>query len=594
MNFRELINQLDAIDQPILSETVTLDSIMAAVGKEPDEQKRADLLQKMAEKENLPGLYDPVSGYFVSVFQDREPMTNQLKTRISSTASSEVTNQLADLGLVPSKANTRSLGGLVGVGALSNSTEKNDEMDQEVKNRFKNKQLPAGGTTSPDQAARVLSADEATKMTQLEELVDQYLALKATSKKVAGPSTDSTKTRKEKTSKDSETGDSTADSGNSTTGEKALATGVGAAAGYKLMNDPKPQAGAKVKGKFKLRPTLAGTLGALAGGTIGNQVANENIAKSLVESFGYQKKPSIEEIVESLGLRKDYPYGYQFLKEASTTASNKDELEIADDDLAGELGFVDDEKEVRNNVFGARGSGLKAIQGIGKTLSGNNKKPVSKDPQSKFDMVFHNKYWNNWTEDSLSWDDTIIPGFDWMDGEPLYTFKELGLDLGIAAGFVMVGTIMAPFTAGASIPVAAAAGVTAGVTRAAGSILIKLLIKIAIAIIKAVKLYGKPFWEFAKWNPGKAAKAVGQIAKTYLEAFYNGIAKNFAATPLLITAFWTMGFVALLKAWEKYSGEYLADYIKKPIDQGFGWLADKTRQAFDGARKVTGLEEGLA
>ena len=51
MNFRELINQLEAIDQPILSETVTLDSIMAAVGKEPDEQKRADLLQKMAEKD---------------------------------------------------------------------------------------------------------------------------------------------------------------------------------------------------------------------------------------------------------------------------------------------------------------------------------------------------------------------------------------------------------------------------------------------------------------------------------------------------------------------------------------------------------------
>ena len=591
MNFRELINQLEAIDQPILSETVTLDSIMAAVGKEPDEQKRADLLQKMAEKENLPGLYDPVSGYFVSVFQDREPMTNQLKTRISSTASSEVTNQLADLGLVPSKANTRSLGGLVGVGALSNSTEKNDAMDQEVKNRFKNKQPTAGGTAAADQAARVLSADEATKMTQLEGLVDQYLALKATSKKVAEPGKDSTKTRKDKASTDSETGDSTTDSGKSTTGEKALATGVGGVAGYKLMNNPKPQAGPKVNGKFKLRPTLGGIAGGLIGGTIGNQVANENIAKSLVESFGYQKKPSIEEIVESLGLRKDYPYGYQFLKEASTTTSNKDELEIGDDDEEDE---IIDPVETRKNVFGAGGSGSKAIQGIVKTLSGNNKKPVSKDPQSKFDMAFHNKYWNNWTEDSLSWDDTIIPGFDWMDGEPLYTFKELGLDLGIAAGFVMVGTIMAPFTAGASIPVAAAAGVTAGVTRAAGSILIKLLIKIAIAIIKAVKLYGKPFWEFAQGNLVKTIKAVGQIAKTYLEAFYNGIAKNFAARPLLITAFWTMGFVGLLKAWEKYSGEYLADYIKKPIDQGFGWLADKTRQAFDGARKITGLEEGSA
>jgi len=324
----------------------------------------------------------------------------------------------------------------------------------------------------------------------------------------------------------------------------------------------------------------------LAGGTIGSQL-EENIAKSLVESFGYQKKPSIAEIVESLGLRKDYPYGHQFLKEAIIT-SKKDELEIDDDE---EDEIID---PVRNNkVFGAGGSGSKAIQGIGKALSGNNKS-VSKDPQSLFDMAFHNKYWNNWTEDSLSWDDVIVPGFDWMDGEPLYTFRELGLDLGIAAGFVMVGTIMAPFTAGASVPVSAAAGVTAGVVRATGSILIKLLIKIGIAIAKAVKLYGRPFWELAKLNPSKAAKAVGQIAKTHLEAFYNGIAKNFGARPLGFMVLGTMGFQALLTAWEKYSGKILPDYIKNPIDKGAGWLADKARQGFDGARKITGLEEGSA
>ena len=209
-------------------------------------------------------------------------------------------------------------------------------------------------------------------------------------------------------------------------------------------------------------------------------------------------------------------------------------------------------------------------------------------------MAFHNKYWNNWTEDSLSWDDVIVPGFDWMDGEPLYTFRELGLDLGIAAGFVMVGTIMAPFTAGASIPVAAAAGVTAGVVRATGSILIKLLIKIGIAIAKAVKLYGRPFWELVKLNPSKAAKAVGQIAKTHLEAFYNGIAKNFGASNMAWMVLGTMGFQALLTAWEKYSGKILPDYIKNPIDNSASWLADKARQGFDGARKVTGLEEGMA
>ena len=587
MNFRELINQLEAIDQPILSETVTLDSIMAAVGKEPDEQKRADLLQKMAEKENLPGLYDPVSGYFVSVFQDREPMTNQMKARISSTASSDVTNQLADLGLVPSKANTRSLGGLVGVGALSNSTEKNDEMDREVKNRFKNKQPAASGTAAvdsankvtPQQAPKLSSAEEEEKMTQLEGLVDIYLEKKAAVLKKS-----STKLNTPKSASNQTVNDGNADSGSSP-GEQVLKTGVGTAAGYVLGNNPKPNAKGKVS---KLRPTPAGVASGLIGGYLGSQMP-ESIAKSLVESFGYQKKTSLEEIVESLGLRKDYPYGYQFLKEAATT----NDLTIGDEEEDDDYTIPDSEKvekAVRQKVYGAGGSGLKAIRGIGKTMSGNNKKPVSKEPQSWFDAAFHNKYWNNWTEDSLSWDDEIIPGFEFMDGEPLYTFRDLGLDLGIAAGFVMVGTIMAPFTAGASVPVAAAAGVGAAGIRMAGTILIRLLIKIAIAIIKAVKLYGKPIWELAKANPTKFIKAVGQIAKTHLEAFYNGMAKQFSALPFLNVVFWTMGFNAMINAGEKY----LPDYIKKPIGQGFDWVTDKAKKAFDGARKITGLEEGLA
>ena len=381
-------------------------------------------------------------------------------------------------------------------------------------------------------------------MTQLEGLVDKYLALKATNKKVA------------KTVKGPE---------GKTSVEKKAEVNQAAKT-------------TPVEKRTQAEIDHAKSLGDFAGESI--------LAKSLVESFGYQKKTSIEEIVESLGLRKDYPYGHQFLKEASTAKAKKDELEIADDDEEDEIIDPVD----RSKVFGAGGSGSKAIQGIGNTLSGNNKKPVSKDPQSLFDAAFHNKYWNNWTEDSLSWNDVIVPGFDWMDGEPLYTFRDLGLDLGIAAGFVMVGTILAPFTAGASVPVAAAAGVGAGVVRAGGTLLIRVLIKIAIAIIKAVKLYGKPFWELAKLSPIKAIKAVGQIAKTHLESFYNSMAKAFSAMPMLNMVFWTMGFNALISAGSKY----LPDYIKKPIGQGVDWVTDKARQAFDGARKVTGLEEGMA
>ena len=391
-------------------------------------------------------------------------------------------------------------------------------------------------------------------MTQLEGLVDKYLALKATNKKVA------------KTVKDPE---------GKTSVEKKAEVNQAAKT-------------TPVEKRTQAEIDHAKSLGDFAGESI--------LAKSLVESFGYQKKTSIEEIVESLGLRKDYPYGYQFLKEASPAKAKKDELEISDDDddennITGIPDSVNvEKKEVRNKVFGAGGSGSKAIQGIGKALSGNNKTSVSKDPQSWFDAAFHNKYWNNWTEDSLSWDDEIIPGLPFMDGEPLYTFRDLGLDLGIAAGFVMVGTILAPFTAGASVPVAAAAGVGAGVVRAGGTLLIRVLIKIAIAIIKAVKLYGKPFWEIAKLSPIKAIKAVGQIAKTHLEAFYNSMAKAFSAMPMLNMVFWTMGFNALISAGSKY----LPDYIKKPIGQGVDWVTDKARQAFDGARKITGLEEGSA
>jgi hypothetical protein len=536
MNFRELINQLHTIDQPILSETVTLDSIMAAVGNETDEQKRADLLQKMAEKENLPGLYDPISGYFVSVFQDREPMTNQLKTRISSTASSAVTNQLADLGLVPGKANTRSLGGLVGVGALSNSTEKNDEMDQEVKNRFKTKQ-PTAAPVDSAQAAKVTSADEEAKMTQLEGLVDQYLKLKEAIKTGA------------------------VDQAVKVTPAAPL-TPTGSKVDYRL--DP--------EGKAKL-----------------NAMNESDIAQSLIESFGYQKKTSIAELIESFGYRKNHPYS---LLEADADLSltskydkTKDAKSKKDDDdfdpdayLQSKYGDADDTTSGRvdnrtwqeKNVF-TGGAGSKAIDALGRTISGKNKTPVSKDPQTYWDMAVRNKYWNNWTEDSLSWEDEIIPG--------VYSFKDLGIDLGIAAGFVLAGTIMAPFTAGASVPVAYAG---------AGAILVRSLIRIGWAIIKAVMLYGKPFWKFVTAHPVQTVKAVGQIAKTHAVGFYKGLVGNLSRAALMISALASAGFNgAALILKELWPEAY------KAIGKGFDSAVDTIQPGIDWARKKIGLEEGL-
>ncbi len=104
MDIRSLISKLDSIQA--LNEALTLDQVTAAVGQEKNEQKRAAILMQMAQKENLPGLYDPVSGYFVSAMPDRDPMTQQERPRISATASKSSDQTLAQLGLVPQNAST--------------------------------------------------------------------------------------------------------------------------------------------------------------------------------------------------------------------------------------------------------------------------------------------------------------------------------------------------------------------------------------------------------------------------------------------------------------------------------------------------------
>jgi hypothetical protein len=104
MDIRSLISKLDSIQA--LNEALTLDQVTAAVGQEKNEQKRAAILMQMAQKENLPGLYDPVSGYFVSATPDRDPMTQQERPRISATASKNSDQALAQLGLVPQNAKT--------------------------------------------------------------------------------------------------------------------------------------------------------------------------------------------------------------------------------------------------------------------------------------------------------------------------------------------------------------------------------------------------------------------------------------------------------------------------------------------------------
>ena len=105
MNIRQLINKLDSIESKPLAEAVDLQTVQAAVAGK-DEQSRAKILQQMAEKEGLPGLYDPESGYFVSAMLNSAGEGGQATPRISATATKDDDSKLASLGLIGKNANT--------------------------------------------------------------------------------------------------------------------------------------------------------------------------------------------------------------------------------------------------------------------------------------------------------------------------------------------------------------------------------------------------------------------------------------------------------------------------------------------------------
>ena len=126
MDFRKLLSQIT------LLEAITMADIRAAVGQETDEQKRAAILNDIAWKNNLPGLYDPVSGYFVAK-QSMPSGEGGGRYNIAATARESDTQALAKMGLVPQTAKTTALGGLVGTGSLFGSSSDNAKAAQSVK-----------------------------------------------------------------------------------------------------------------------------------------------------------------------------------------------------------------------------------------------------------------------------------------------------------------------------------------------------------------------------------------------------------------------------------------------------------------------------
>jgi hypothetical protein len=100
MDIRAILNKLDTV---MVSEAITIKDVEAAVAGIKDEQERAKILNDIAWKEKLPGLYDPVSGYFVR--KQSMPVgrgSNGQGYSIAATASSGADKELANLGLVHS------------------------------------------------------------------------------------------------------------------------------------------------------------------------------------------------------------------------------------------------------------------------------------------------------------------------------------------------------------------------------------------------------------------------------------------------------------------------------------------------------------
>ena len=172
MNIRDLINRIESIE---LNEGLRLKDIEAQVAKEPNEQKRAQTLMTLAQTNKLPGLYDPVSGYFVSAEPDTQGewqgAGTPTKPRISATGTEDQDALLAKRGLVPAKANTSTF-----LRHLNPFSSSNKDYDAGVQ----------GGS----QAAIARQNKEDDELKQLTDLIPKYKALKDKLASLNGANTD--------------------------------------------------------------------------------------------------------------------------------------------------------------------------------------------------------------------------------------------------------------------------------------------------------------------------------------------------------------------------------------------------------------------
>ena len=125
MDIRQLLNNLDRV---ALSEAISLKDVETAVAGIKDEQERAAKLNDLAWSNKLPGLYDPVSGYFVGK-QSQPNSSMGGRYNIAASGSERSDRALADMGLIPDNAKTSTA-----LGRMFRGDDK-DQYSQDIKGR---------------------------------------------------------------------------------------------------------------------------------------------------------------------------------------------------------------------------------------------------------------------------------------------------------------------------------------------------------------------------------------------------------------------------------------------------------------------------
>jgi hypothetical protein len=550
MNFRELINKLDHINE---AEGLTLQSIAAiekaAMEKAGTEKAKGGwtgfttwdprvagniALAKLAQQNNFEGLFNS-EGDFVVAYGNRTWSSNSElhpgeNPRVVP-PSPDDWKPLAAKGLVPQ--NAKGPAGLINWLSSGGAQKEFDAVKKQSADVASNTAEPINAAQAP----KISSAtDEGAKMTQLEGLVDQYLKLKADIKTGVTP----VKGPEGKTDTEKKAELNALSNGTGIKLPPGAENPIGAALSKRVADlDP-----TRSKIDYRLDPEGKAKL---------NAMNESSIAQSLVESFGYQKKTDLHELIESFGYRKNYPYSTKFLNKVLTeaqAAQGQANLNSLPDDDIEDMSPEEGEELIRQK-FG----------------------PKEKKPWTKRNVV--PKLLNPADWKSITWEDEIIPG--------IYDMKDLAIDLGIAGTFVLVGTIAAPFFG-------TAAGAAAGTGYLAASIFIRVLVRIALAVARAVKLLGKPFWEFAQWNLVKSGRAVGDIVKRFRDQFWTSLTGNLGRVPFAVTAAITMVFNSVGIVLEKH----FPDLYKK-LKAGSAWVGDNViSPGVDAIDKVTGLKSKAA